>query len=80
MRRMNLIAFAATIALAALAGFTGPVRAQVTVFEGARLIVGDGSAPIENATLVVKPVLDCRMYQTPVEGRYSPRSVLPSPS
>ena len=25
----------------------------VTVFEGARLIVGDGRAPIENATFVV---------------------------
>jgi imidazolonepropionase-like amidohydrolase len=50
---MNLIAFAATIALTALAGFAGPVRAQVTVFEGARLIVGDGRAPIENATILV---------------------------
>jgi imidazolonepropionase-like amidohydrolase len=29
------------------------VRAQVTAFEGARLIMGDGSVPIENATLVV---------------------------
>src|SRR5438067_525211 len=27
--------------------------AGVTAFEGARLIVGDGSAPIENATLIV---------------------------
>jgi imidazolonepropionase-like amidohydrolase len=36
----------------------GPTHAQapaggVTAFEGARLIVGDGSAPIENATLIV---------------------------
>ena len=30
-----------------------PVVTGVTVFEGARLIVGDGSAPIENATLIV---------------------------
>ncbi len=28
--------------------------ANVTVFEGARVIVGDGSAPIENATIVVR--------------------------
>jgi imidazolonepropionase-like amidohydrolase len=28
--------------------------AQVTVFEGARVIVGDGTAPIENAVLVVE--------------------------
>src|SRR5712691_9248680 len=53
MRRTNLIAFAATFALTVLAGFAGPVRAQVTAFEGARLIVGDGRAPIENATIVV---------------------------
>src|SRR5882757_1706558 len=53
MRRTNLIAFAATLALTVLAGLAGPVRAQVTAFEGARLIVGDGRAPIENATIVV---------------------------
>jgi len=32
---------------------SGQAPAGVTVFEGARLIVGDGRAPIENATLVV---------------------------
>jgi len=53
MRRVNLFSAAAAIALGVLAGFSGPARAQVTAFEGARLIVGDGSAPIENATLVV---------------------------
>jgi imidazolonepropionase-like amidohydrolase len=47
------IAVVAIIAAAVLAGLAGPARAQVTVFEGARLIVGDGSAPIENATIVV---------------------------
>jgi imidazolonepropionase-like amidohydrolase len=31
-----------------------PQAAGVTVFEGARLIVGDGSAPIENAAFVVQ--------------------------
>jgi imidazolonepropionase-like amidohydrolase len=30
-----------------------PAAARVTVFEGARLIVGDGSAPIENAAFIV---------------------------
>jgi imidazolonepropionase-like amidohydrolase len=50
---MNLIAVAATMALGVLAGFAGSVQAQVTVFEGARLIVGDGRAPIENATILV---------------------------
>lgn len=31
----------------------GPAQAQVTVFEGARVITGDERAPIENATIVV---------------------------
>jgi imidazolonepropionase-like amidohydrolase len=55
MRRVNVVAVAATVALAGFAGLAGPARAQtgVTAFEGARLIVGDGGAPIENATLVV---------------------------
>jgi imidazolonepropionase-like amidohydrolase len=50
MRRVSLLVLAATVAFGALAV---PARAQVNVFEGARLIVGNGSAPIENATLVV---------------------------
>jgi imidazolonepropionase-like amidohydrolase len=46
------------MALAVLAGPTVPSRAQapatgVTAFEGARLIVGDESAPVDNAILVV---------------------------
>ena len=53
MRRVNPVALAATIALGVVAGFAFPARAQVTAFEGARLIVGDGRAPIENATVVV---------------------------
>ena len=35
-----------------LVGFAGPARADVTAFEGARLIVGNGSV-VENATLVI---------------------------
>jgi len=55
MRSVNVVGVAATLAFAVLAV---PVPAQtpataVTVFEGARLIVGDEKAPIENATLVV---------------------------
>jgi imidazolonepropionase-like amidohydrolase len=55
MFRSNVVAVAATIVLGVLVGLAVPARGQsgVTVFEGARLIVGDGSAPIENATLVV---------------------------
>jgi imidazolonepropionase-like amidohydrolase len=58
MRRVNVVTVAATAAFGILAGFAMPAHAQapasgVTAFEGARLIVGDGRAPIENATLVV---------------------------
>jgi imidazolonepropionase-like amidohydrolase len=54
MRRVNVVAVAATLAIGFLA-VAAPARAQtgVTAFEGARLIVGDGSAPIENAVLLV---------------------------
>jgi imidazolonepropionase-like amidohydrolase len=55
MRRVNVAAFATTFVLGFLAVFASPARAQigVTAFEGARLIVGDGGAPMENATLLV---------------------------
>ena len=54
MRRVNVVAAAATVAVGVLAGLADPAWAQtgVTVFEGARLIVGDGRT-IENGTLVV---------------------------
>ena len=55
MCRVKVVAVAATVTVGVLAGFAIPARGQtgVTVFEGARLIMGDGGAPIENATLVV---------------------------
>jgi imidazolonepropionase-like amidohydrolase len=59
MRRTNAVTLTATLALGLFTGFADPAGAQapaggVTAFEGARLIVGDGSAPIENATLVME--------------------------
>ena len=59
MCRVNAVALATTVALGLLAGLAMPASAQapvtgVTVFEGARLIVGNESAPIENATLVIE--------------------------
>ncbi len=52
--------FAALVLATACGGGTEPAEempaeaaADVTVFEGARLIVGDGSGPIENATIIV---------------------------
>jgi imidazolonepropionase-like amidohydrolase len=50
MRRLK--AAAATAVLAAAAGITGAAQAQVTAYEGARLIVGNGTT-IENGTVVV---------------------------
>jgi len=43
-----------------------PEAAGVTVFEGARVIVGDGSAPIENGTIVVR---DARIVQVAPAGQ-----------
>ncbi len=53
-----VVVMSAVLSLGAvlMAGCTGPEAgsdAAVTVFEGARLIVGDGSAPIEDAVFVV---------------------------
>ena len=50
MLRVNAAVAAATITLAAVAGC--PAHAQVTAFEGARLIVGNGSV-VENGTIVI---------------------------
>ena len=54
-----VVAMSAVLSLGAVltAGCAGPEagsEAAVTVFEGARLIVGDGSAPIEDAVFVVE--------------------------
>ena len=52
------VTVAASFALAVIAGSALPARGQepatgVTAFEGARIIVGNGRGPIENATLIV---------------------------
>jgi len=56
MRRVIVVAVAATFVFSVLTGFAVSALGQtgITVFEGARLIVGDGSAPIENGTLLVE--------------------------
>jgi imidazolonepropionase-like amidohydrolase len=58
MNRRHVTTAAASAALLAIAGFgitacTPPPLEGVTAYEGATIIVGDGSAPIENATIVV---------------------------
>src|SRR5262245_51809052 len=59
MRRKSWLATAILSALAVHAACSTPAPEQsaaastVTVFEGARLIVGDGTPPIENATFIV---------------------------
>jgi imidazolonepropionase-like amidohydrolase len=52
MSRMTTAALTATVALGVLAGIAGQASAQVTAYEGARVIVGDGRV-LDNATLVV---------------------------
>jgi len=51
---MRTLKLTATMTLAAVLGLTSPALAQNVVFENARIIVGDGSAPIENGTVVVQ--------------------------
>jgi imidazolonepropionase-like amidohydrolase len=53
MRRLNALAIAVSTVLAVFSGSATNAAAQVTAFEGARLIVGDGRPAIENATIVV---------------------------
>jgi imidazolonepropionase-like amidohydrolase len=58
MGRLNAATLAATLGFTALVGLTVAASAQapaggVTAFEGARIIIGDGRAPIENGTLVI---------------------------
>src|SRR5262245_48920265 len=54
MHRINVFAIAAIVVLGFLIGFTCPASSQsVTAYEGARLIVGDGSV-IDKGTLIVE--------------------------
>ena len=55
MRRATMFTVATASIAAVLAGLSVPATAQapVTAFEGARIIVGDGSPAIENGTIVV---------------------------
>jgi imidazolonepropionase-like amidohydrolase len=51
MQRLRLPLLVVVVALSAT--IFGQTQATVTVFEGARVIVGDGRAPIENASFIV---------------------------
>ncbi len=55
MRRANMFSLAAATIAAVLAGMSVPASSQapVTAFEGARIIVGDGSPAIEKGIIVV---------------------------
>ena len=55
MRRVSMFTFAAVTAAAVVAGMSVPAigQAPVTAYEGARIIVGDGSPAIEKGTIVV---------------------------
>jgi imidazolonepropionase-like amidohydrolase len=51
--RLLTLALLSGVVLSASATGQAPVAQGVTVFEGARLIVGDGGAPIENGAFIV---------------------------
>jgi imidazolonepropionase-like amidohydrolase len=55
MRRVKMLTIAAASVAAVVAGMSVPAigQAPVTAFEGARIIVGDGSPAIEKGTIVV---------------------------
>lgn len=53
MRRLTLAAVVTAVGVALAAGRGTAQTPGATAFEGARVIVGDGSAPLENATVVV---------------------------
>jgi imidazolonepropionase-like amidohydrolase len=87
MGRVNIAAVAAAAVLGLLAGSATPAGAQtpVTAFEGARMIVGDGSAPIERATLVVEgarivqagPAADVRVPDGATRVSLAGKTVMP---
>ena len=52
MQRLRFLALA-VVAVWSVAIFGQAPATGVTVFEGARVIVGDGRAPIENASFIV---------------------------
>lgn len=52
MRARNVVIFLAAV-IAVFSRAPGFTQGRTTVFEGARVIVGDGRPPIENATIVV---------------------------
>jgi imidazolonepropionase-like amidohydrolase len=55
MSRVKMFVLLSLLAMfAATLQSQAPQATEVTVFEGARLIVGDGSAPIENAAFVIQ--------------------------
>ena len=54
MKRISSYVMAAACLLFAVASVQTQTPGRVTVFEGARLITGDGSAPIENAVFIME--------------------------
>lgn len=54
MRQMKRISLLILACLAFAVNGTTQVRSQATVFEGARLITGDGGAPIEDSAFIVE--------------------------
>src|SRR5262245_21628551 len=85
MNRTNLKALATAVAVGAAAAIAAPAHAQTTVYEGARLITGNETAPIENATLVVEgsritqagPAADVRVPAGATRVNLAGKTVMP---
>jgi imidazolonepropionase-like amidohydrolase len=88
MRGLSGVALTAALALAAFGGSSLPAGAQapaVTAFEGARVIVGDGRASIENGTLLVEgtkitqagPAVDVRVPEGAARVNLTGKTVMP---
>jgi imidazolonepropionase-like amidohydrolase len=89
MRAFKLVALATTLAFPILAHFGNATLAQapaVTAFEGARLIIGDGRASIENGTILVDgtrivqagPAADVRVPAGAAHVNLAGKTVMPT--
>jgi hypothetical protein len=72
---MTRVKAVALVALAFLTGCASAPSGPVTAYEGARVIVGDGSV-IENATLVVAGDKSWGLVKTPASPRARSASAL----
>jgi len=90
MLRARLVLFASCLLFAARGGWlvvpAASAQGRVTALEGARVIVGDGRSPIENATLIIEnghiaavgPAAATRVPATAVRVNLQGKTVMPA--